>query len=124
MVRALRGDSVNITGRAIYAKPEHRVTVAEGKAHMGRVAQLPCVICHEWNMPQLSATQVHHVIHGRGSNRRAPDTHTIPLCEGHHQGNFDTSKVSLHREPKEWQRLYGPDRDWLGWVEKKLGDDE
>lgn len=94
-----------------------------GADHMARVAALPCVICAEWTMPQLSSTQVHHVIHGRGGNRRVPDTMTLPLCEGHHQGDFDTSKVALHREPDEWKRLYGPDVEWLGWVERMLGND-
>ncbi|WP_116082045.1 Ref family recombination enhancement nuclease [Tropicimonas sp. IMCC34011] len=99
---------------------------AEGKAgqeHMARVAALPCVICVEWGMVQQSRTTVHHCIHGRYSRRRAPDTMTLPLCEGHHTGDLDTSKLALHREPAAWKSLYGSDTDWLSWVEQRLGID-
>lgn len=88
--------------------------------HLARVGELPCVICTEFGEPQLSRTHVHHCIHGRYSQRKAPDCMTIPLCEGHHQGLLDTSKVALHREPSKWKRLYGPDTDWISWVEAQL----
>ena len=90
------------------------------KKHLARVAELPCVVCHEFSLPQNSPTQVHHCIHGRYGTRRAPDSMTIPLGEGHHQGMFDTSKVALHREPTEWKRLYGEDTGWISWVEERL----
>lgn len=90
-------------------------------AHMARVAQLPCVICHEYSMPQLSPTQVHHTIHGRNSmGAKSPDIMTLPLCEGHHLGDFDTSKIALHRSPAEWKENYGLDVEWLSWVEEQL----
>lgn len=92
----------------------------QDKARLAAVAAMPCVICHEWGLQQLSPTQVHHCIHGRHGTRRAPDSMTVPLCEGHHQGLMDTSKVALHREPAEWQRLYGPDTGWISWVEDRL----
>ena len=44
------------------------------RGHMARVAALPCVCCGAWPV------ECHHVICGRYSQRRAPDTHTIPLC--------------------------------------------
>lgn len=53
---------------------------------------------------------------------RAPDCMTIPLCEGHHQGDFDTSKIALHREPRAWKEAYGLDTEWLSWVEAQLDD--
>ena len=90
--------------------------------HLARIHELPCVICHEWGMPQLSPTQAHHSIHGRYGNRKTPDCMAIPLCEGHHQGNFDTSKIALHREPSRWRREYGPDHEWVSWVEARLND--
>lgn len=68
-------------------------------AHMGRVAQLPCVICGSWPV------QVHHCIHGRYSQRRAPDRETIPLCVFHHD--------ELHRYPAAWKRAHGEDRSYL-----------
>lgn len=82
-------------------------------AHMARVAQLPCCICEAYGMAQLSPTQVHHVIHDRNGTKRAPDTATIPLCEGHHQGLIDTSKLALHRAPQQWRDTYGADHEWL-----------
>jgi hypothetical protein len=74
---------------------------------------LPCVICDRYGEEQKSHTQAHHCIHGRGSFRKVPDRQSIPLCEGHHQGNFDTSKVALHRQPTRWKRLYGEDTQYI-----------
>ena len=85
------------------------------------VRSLPCCICWEYSMPQLSPTQAHHCIHGRYSARKAPDTMTIPLCEGHHQGLLDITKIALHQQPSRWKRLYGPDTGWIGWVEERIG---
>jgi hypothetical protein len=87
---------------------------------LAAVAAMPCVICHEYGLPQRSQTQVHHCIHGRHSQRRAPDSMTLPLCEGHHTGLMDTTKIALHREPLKWQTLYGQDVDWLNWVEARM----
>lgn len=111
------GAVLNLTGRQPYRKAERPV---KNPDHLARVAALPCVICREWSMPQKSPTQVHHCIHGRHSTRRVPDEMTIPLCEGHHQGNFDTSKIAIHREPKKWRELYGTDTDWISWVENHI----
>ena len=112
---------MNLTGQLPRPKGA-RLTVAakpSGKdpAYLAWLHTLPCVICWEWGLPQLSPTQAHHCIHGRHSFRKVPDRKSIPLCEGHHQGDFDTSKVALHREPAEWKRLYGADVEWIGWVE-------
>ncbi len=91
---------------------------------MARVAKLPCVICYEYGMQQKSRTTVHHCIHGRYGTRKAPDTMVIALCEGHHQGNFDASKIAIHRQPKKWREEYGDDTSWLSWVENQLGADQ
>lgn len=90
-------------------------------ARLAAVAALPCCICHEYGMQQLSRTMVHHCIHGRYSTARAPDSMTIPLCDGHHQGDWDTSKIALHREPAAWKAAYGVDTDWISWTEERLG---
>ena len=68
-----------------------------------------CCICRRFGEQQQSETQAHHPIHDRGGFRKRSDRSAIPLCEGHHQGLFDTSKVAVHREPKKWRELYGPD---------------
>lgn len=88
----------------------------EGQAaltHMGKVKQLPCCICLHFGMTPSGPSHAHHPIHGRYSARKSPDLHCIPLCEGHHQGNFDTTKIAIHREPSKWRRLYGPDTDYI-----------
>lgn len=90
------------------------------KTRLAKVAAMPCVICFEFGMQQTSPTQVHHCICGRHSTARAPDSMTVPLCEGHHQGLMDTSKIAIHRERKEWVARYGLDTDWLSWVEERL----
>lgn len=84
--------------------------------HVAFVRSLPCCICSTWGLPQLSPTQAHHCIHDRHSTRKAPDAHCIPLCEGHHQGDFDTSKLAIHRGKETWAAEYGPDYKWLNWV--------
>jgi hypothetical protein len=71
-----------------------------------------CIICDTFNEPQMSPTQAHHPIHDRFSNRKVPDQMCIPLCEGHHQGNFDNSKTAIHREPLVWRMKYGADYDY------------
>lgn len=88
---------------------------ASGKdaAHLDRIRELPCIICHLFGEPQLSATQAHHCIHGRFSFAKASDYEAIPLCEGHHQGLWDTSKIALHQGKKTWADKYGPDFSYL-----------
>lgn len=53
---------------------------AAGRAHMGRVAQLPCCLCG------AHGVQVHHILEGRVKGRRAGDWATIPLCPDCHTG--------------------------------------
>ena len=96
----------------------------DGK-YMGKVVQEPCVICKTFGLPQLSPTTGHHPTHDRiqtnsdegeikySGQRKAADVRLIPLCDGHHQGDFDTSKVAVHREPDKWKELYGNDYDYV-----------
>lgn len=95
------------------AKPERGT--ARAKAHMERVAQLPCVICGAWPVV------VHHVIHDRGAQRRASDLETVPLCSRHHDY---TSPEGLHAAPRRWRDLHGPDHGFLGRVVEMLREQE
>ena len=79
--------------------------VAKDPRHLARVRELPCIICEEFGMRQTSPTTAHHVIHDRHGTRKTPDLMALPLCDGHHQGLFDTSKVAIHREPLRWREL-------------------
>ena len=112
------------TGRLPYSKGQKPGKRADGKdpAWLARVAALPCAICHHFGLPQLSETQVHHCIHARFSFRKVPDRQTIPLCEGHHQGDFDKSKMALHRQPSAWKAAYGQDHEYIAWTIDMIDD--
>lgn len=89
--------------------------------HLARVRELPCCICEAFGEIQTSPTSAHHPIHDRFSTRKVPDEQAIPLCRGHHQGDFDTSKVAVHREPAKWKRLYGADHEYIAITQDRLG---
>lgn len=56
------------------------------REHMGRVAELGCVLC--WHLQgEGSPAQVHHIREGQGAAQRASDFLTIPLCPEHHTGS-------------------------------------
>lgn len=80
---------------------------------------MACIICTEHFEVQQSPTEEHHVIHDRGSQRKTPDHTTIPLCDGHHQGKFDQSKVAIHKEPELWRDLYGADYSYVEMVNER-----
>ncbi|RWR28805.1 DUF968 domain-containing protein [Sinirhodobacter populi] len=82
---------------------------AEGKRHMARVAELPCVCCG------VRPVHVHHVICGRFSQRRAPDTQVIPLCPFHHTG-----PDGIHTRRAWWVETFGEDTDYLPVVADML----
>jgi len=89
-------------------------------AYLAKVRELPCCICEAFGEMQVSATQAHHPIHGRFSVTRSPDDTAIPLCEGHHQGLLDTSKLALHRGKETWAAKYGLDTDWIDATRDKI----
>jgi len=100
---------MNITNRAPFQKAPK---AKPDPTYLAAVRQLPCCICDGWGMVQLSPTTAHHPIMGRYSARKVPDRQAIPLCDGHHQGTFDTSKIAVHREPQAWAEAYGVDGDF------------
>lgn len=94
-------------------KPEKpaRGSIAAGKRHIQRVKNLPCAVCGK-----APPSDAHHVIHGRYSQRKAPDTATIPLCKQHHQwGNG-----AIHNGKESWRQAHGPDYSYLGWVQTMI----
>lgn len=58
---------------------------AAAKRHMGRVADLSCILCRHLGFPG-SIAEIHHIREGRGMSQRASDFLTIPLCPEHHRG--------------------------------------
>lgn len=89
--------------------------------YIARVRGLPCIVCESFGEAQNSPTQAHHCIHGRYGTLRTSDRCCIPLCEGHHQGDFDTSKIALHREPDMWKEAYGQDFEYIAVIQDRLG---
>ena len=85
-----------------------------------QVHNTPCMICHKYGMEQLSRTAEHHWINGRFSGALTPDEEMLPLCEGHHQGLKDTSKIAIHKETDGWAASYGRDKDWLEYANKLI----
>lgn len=82
---------------------------AAGKAHMARVAGLPCVLCGS------HPVEVHHCISGRYGQRKASDFDTIPLCYPCHRG-----PEGIHANKAAWEERNGLDTDFLPVVADML----
>lgn len=73
-----------------------------GKAHMARVARIPCVMCWYLNFGNTPA-EVHHVESVRDG---LSDYLTVPLCPEHHRGA--TGVHGLSRRDFEMRYKIGP----------------
>jgi len=80
--------------RAPKAKPK------ANKAHMGRVAQLPCAVCRRLGFLTYGV-EVHHLRAGQGS-KRADDEDTMPLCPEHHRGKTGVHGLGTKGFPKHY----------------------
>ena len=92
----------------------------DNPAYLRDVRGLPCCICDAFGEEQKSRTSAHHPIHDRHSWAKRPDITAIPLCDGHHQGTFDTSKLAIHRAPEQWRVRYGADTDYIAPTQDRL----
>jgi len=89
--------------RAAYlASPERTA----GKAHMARVALLPCLVCG------AHGVEVHH--EGKPRN----DMHVLPLCPRHHRREFNEG--AFHYSPKAFYALHGDSASLLARVAAML----
>lgn len=82
------------------------------KSYLAAIHDLPCVICDAFGEQQLSPTEAHHVFHGRFSGRKTPNNMAVPLCNGHHTGDKDNTKLAIHRAKAEWAERYGFDHEY------------
>lgn len=108
---------------SLMGKPPMGQKVGKSKPdprYIAEVRRLPCCICAAFGYPQTSPTQAHHAICERYSRERVPDREAIPLCEGHHQGLLDTSKIAIHKERAEWVSRYGSDRDYIAQTQDRI----
>lgn len=108
---------MNLTGQIVAQKPAKSHARPD---YLAAVRGLPCCICEAWGFQQNSETTAHHVICGRYGSRKTPDVQAIPLCGGHHQGTFDTSKIAIHRDRALWVDWYGPDTDYTAATQDRL----
>ena len=59
------------------------------REHMGRVAQLGCVVCIRLHGPHdPGMAEIHHPRSGVGKGQRSSHMDVIPLCVDHHRGNL------------------------------------
>lgn len=90
-------------------KPERGTTRA--RAHIERVKQLPCVVCHA-----PGPSDAHHCICGRYGSRRVSDFEVIPLCKDCHQ----VGPTAIHNGKASWVEANGPDYEYLPTVADML----
>lgn len=84
--------------KAYLASPERE----EGKAHMARVAELPCLVCGSWLI------EVHHLPDPRS------DMRVIPLCPQHHRREYGAG--AYHYSRRAFNDMHGSDDELLARV--------
>jgi hypothetical protein len=77
------------------------MTKAE-KSHMGRVAEIGCILCKQISLGETQA-ELHHPRTGTGAGRRASHFDVIPLCPEHHRGNSGLHGMGR----KAFEKYYG-----------------
>lgn len=110
---------MNLTGRPIFSKGE-RKSARKDPAYLKQVRALPCCICEAFGFSQATPTQAHHPICERYGTEKVPDREAIPLCEGHHQGDFDTTKLAIHRDKALWVEWFGSDREYIAQTQDRI----
>ena len=86
---------------------KRRANKAE-RDHMGRVAELGCLICRR-------PAQVHHV-RGGGMGRKSSNYDTFPLCFHHHTGAEGIHTIGI----MTWEDRYGSELAMLTETKRLL----
>lgn len=86
--------------------------------HMGRVAELGCIVCLNLRHGR-SPAEVHHARCYAGGGQRSSDFHTIPLCPLHHR--LGGAGVALHAGRQSFARNFGTEPELLLQVLQMLG---
>ena len=79
----------------------------ENPDYLRAIRALPCLACKMDGTEQTSKTEAHHPRNEPGMGQKAPDDQAIPLCSRHHNEQHPGS-FSIHRNPVEFHRKYGP----------------
>jgi hypothetical protein len=87
---------------AYLASPERQ----DGKAHMARVAKLPCLVCG------ARPVEVHH------EGKPRSDMRCLPLCARHHRTEYGPG--ALHYSRQAFYALHGPSEALLARVAEML----
>jgi len=93
---------VSAKRKAYKASPEGKA----GKEHMGRVAQLPCLVCG------AHPVEVHH------EGKPRSDFNCLPLCPRHHRQQFGPG--AYHYSPRAFYELHGTSEELLTEIAKML----
>lgn len=81
------------------------------KEHMGRVAELGCIVCKKFH-GVYSPALIHHITTMRsGFGSRSKHTEVLPLCFNHHDAKI--KGVSIHEGVKVWEEKYGTQKELL-----------
>lgn len=81
------------------------MTTKAERAHMTKVADMPCVVCF------CRPVEVHHALKGGGG--RKDNMKVLPLCFNHHRGAEGIHTLGR----KKWWSLFGHERDLLARVQ-------
>lgn len=93
-------------------------TTAQEKAHMGKVAELGCIVCINAGI-HSSPCEVHHVRCFAGAGQRSSDFQTVGLCAPHHR--LGGSGVAIHAGIQSFERNHGAERELLAQTLRMLG---
>jgi len=107
----------------IKRKPRPKHSVGD-QDHLDAVAAQGCIACLMDGNPGVTSC-IHHVKRrpdGQkyGYGQRSIHKRVLPLCEGHHQGQLDISKVAFHRNPGAFEFRYGSELGLLVLVDALL----
>jgi hypothetical protein len=90
-----------------------------------RMMRLGCVACAYLEIPHV-AHENHHILSG---NIRMGDWYTLPLCRGHHQGDWSPEqkeliephqRVAISDGRKAFTRIYPSEREMWETVQRRL----
>lgn len=110
--------------RAYMRRKKHPDATPEEKAHMGKVARMPCYACEQDQREKIEKANVHHIREGYRTGERASNWEVIPLGEGHHQGLLapvDKTKIAFHRSRRTFVLRYGNEIGILATVLARIG---
>lgn len=89
--------------------------------YLALVRALPCVCCRQYGLERASVA--HHIKDG---NRRMGHRFVLPLCPGHHAGEWVAGEeyglmYSVHRNHRKFQESFGTEHDLWAATQRELG---